>query len=184
MGGSGLSSARFCVSGGCVKICLPFLTDEGLDTETDPIDRGGGCAFGLKSCLVVSAEVAESEGDARVLDFDESDAEEKFEAGFRVPGVKRPCFLCVGVEFKPLGECKGADDICVGCEALTGGWLIGTEIEMNVSTILEPMTFSKAACELSGKSGGMERDDEEGPDIALFARGLLVEEVMEFVRAR
>jgi len=55
---------------------------------------------------------------------------------------------------------------------------------MNVSTILEPITFSKATCELSGKIGGIERDDEEGPNIALFARWVLVEEVMEFVRAR
>jgi len=93
--------------------------------EVDLFGRGVGRAFGLKSCLVVLAEVAESKGDARVFEFkgdlDESDVEGKFEAIFRVPGVKRPFFLCVGVEFKPLCGGKGADDIFVGREALTGG---------------------------------------------------------------
>jgi hypothetical protein len=117
-------------------------------------------------------------------DLDESDVEGRFEANFRVPNVKRPFCLWVGVKLKPLGWCKGADDTCVGCDTLTGRWLSGREIVMNVSTILEPITFSKAACELSGKSAGIERDDEEGPNIVLFTRWLLVEEVTEFVRAR
>ena len=150
----------------------------------DLFDRGVGCAFGLKSRLVVSAEVAVFNGVVRVFGFQgESDVKGKFEASFRVPDVKRPFFLCVGVEFKPLCGCKGADDTCGGRETPTGGWLIGREMVMNVSTILELITFSKVACELSGKSGGIERDDE-GPKVALFARWLLVEEVTEFVRTR
>jgi hypothetical protein len=40
---------------------------------------------------------------------------------------------------------------------------------MYVSTILEPITFSKNAWELSGKSGGIERDDE-GPNVALLVK--------------
>lgn len=157
----------------------------------DAFVLGVGHAFGLKSCLcgpdaslaLVLDEVTGSKGGARIRfegNLDGSDFEEKFEANFRVPEVKR--IFCIGVEFRPLGRCKAGDDKCGGCE-VTRDWLLGRETVMYVSTILEPITFSKNAWELSGKNGGIESDDE-GPDITLLVKQLLVEEVAEFVRAR
>ena len=138
----------------------------------DPFALDVGYAFCLKSCFcdpdaslaLVLDEVTGSEGGARIRfegNLDGSDLEEKSEANFRVPEVKR--IFCIGGEFRPLGRCKDGDDTCGGCR-VTRGWLLGRETMMYVSTILEPITFSKNAWELSGKNGGTESDDE-GPDV-------------------
>lgn len=133
-----------------------------MDTDVDPFVLGVGCAFGLKSWL------HGSKGSAciRFCNLDEFDVEAKFEGNFRTPEVGRIFCIWVGVEFRPLGRCKDGDDTSGGCRR-TRGWLLGREIMINVSTILEPTTFSKNAWELSGKS--VERDDE-GTDIALFVK--------------